>query len=65
MHTIPAPVLTDFVARIFHTAGVTTAVADQVAASLVASNLAGHDSHGVVRVMQYLGAVERLSLIHI
>lgn len=59
MHTIPAPVLTDFVARIFHAAGVSTAVADQVAASLVASNLAGHDSHGVVRVMQYLGAVER------
>ncbi len=59
MRTIPAPVLTDFVARIFHAAGVPTAVAEQVAASLVASNLAGHDSHGVVRVMQYLGAVER------
>lgn len=59
MHTISAPVLTDFVARIFQAAGATRAVAEQVSASLVASNLAGHDSHGVVRVMQYLGAVER------
>jgi uncharacterized oxidoreductase len=59
MKTIPVSVLTDFVGRIFQAAGVSASVAETVAASLVASNLAGHDSHGVVRTMQYLGAVER------
>ena len=59
MKTIPISVLTDFVGRIFQAAGVSADVAETVAASLVASNLAGHDSHGVVRTMQYLGAVER------
>ncbi|MCL4836035.1 MAG: Ldh family oxidoreductase [Caldilineaceae bacterium] len=59
MKTIPVSVLTDFVSRIFQAAGVSASVAEKVALSLVASNLAGHDSHGVVRVMQYVGAVER------
>jgi len=59
MQTIQSSILTDFVARIFQAADVPSGVAEQVAASLVASNLAGHDSHGVVRTMQYLGAVER------
>lgn len=59
MKTIPVSVLTDFVGRIFQAAGVSAHVSETVAASLVASNLAGHDSHGVVRTMQYLGAVER------
>ncbi|RLT38489.1 MAG: Ldh family oxidoreductase [Chloroflexi bacterium] len=59
MKTIPVSLLTDFVGRIFQAAGVPADVAETVAASLVASNLAGHDSHGVVRTMQYLGAVER------
>ncbi len=59
MQTIPVSVLTHFVSRIFQAAGVSASVAETVAASLVASNLAGHDSHGVVRTMQYLGAVER------
>jgi len=59
MQTVQSSVLTDFASRIFEAAGVPGDVAEQVAASLVASNLAGHDSHGVVRVMQYLGAVER------
>jgi uncharacterized oxidoreductase len=59
MQTVQSSVLTDFASRIFEAAGVPGDVATQVAASLVASNLAGHDSHGVVRVMQYLGAVER------
>lgn len=59
MRTIPPAHLTEFAAHIFQAAGVPDDVARQVSASLVAANLAGHDSHGVVRVMQYLGAVER------
>jgi len=59
MKTIPVSVLVDFVNHIFQAAGVSASVAEKVAISLVASNLAGHDSHGVVRTMQYLGAVER------
>ena len=31
--------------------------ADQVAASLVLSNLVGHDSHGIIRLVQYAGWV--------
>lgn len=59
MITIQANVLTDFVSRIFQAADTPPEVADLVAGSLVSSNLAGHDSHGVVRVIQYLGAMER------
>ncbi len=40
--------------RIFLAAGVPPEVAHTVGQSLVESNLAGHDSHGVIRVPQYL-----------
>jgi LDH2 family malate/lactate/ureidoglycolate dehydrogenase len=33
--------------------GAADSIADQVAASLVLSNLVGHDSHGVIRIVQY------------
>lgn len=59
MITLQSDVLTDFVSRIFQAADTPPDVAEQVARSLVMSNLVGHDSHGVVRVMQYLGAIER------
>ncbi len=49
--------LTHFVSQIFRAAGASAADADLVAASLVASNLAGHDSHGVIRVLQYLAGI--------
>lgn len=52
-----ATALSDFVARIFAAAGAPPAHARLVAESLVASNLAGHDSHGVVRVRQYLDSI--------
>jgi uncharacterized oxidoreductase len=51
-------VLSDLVRRIFQAAGATEAGARLVADSLVASNLAGHDSHGVIRVRQYLDHIE-------
>ncbi len=57
MPTLRAAPLTAFVSQIFQAANTPPAHAAIVAASLVQSNLVGHDSHGVVRVMQYLTAM--------
>jgi hydroxycarboxylate dehydrogenase B len=43
--------------RLFVAAGVPAADAETVAGSLVDSNLCGHDSHGVIRVQQYVGCL--------
>ena len=51
---IAADRLVSFVRDIFIAAGTPVAHADRVAQSLVRSNLVGHDSHGVIRVPQYL-----------
>lgn len=55
MPTVAAEALTDFARRLFTATGVPAADATTVAASLVGANLCGHDSHGVMRVPQYLG----------
>ena len=57
MHTITADKLTDLISRAFQAAGAPLAHADLVARSLVKANLAGHDSHGVIRTPQYLDAI--------
>ena len=44
--------------RIFSAAGAPRSIADVVAGILVNANLAGHDSHGVLRIPEYLGLVE-------
>jgi uncharacterized oxidoreductase len=46
--------LRDFARGLFVAGGVTGDEAGIVAASLVDANLAGHDSHGVIRIPQYL-----------
>jgi uncharacterized oxidoreductase len=46
--------LADYVRSIFAAAGASQEVAGRMAHSLVDSNLAGHDSHGVIRTTQYL-----------
>jgi hydroxycarboxylate dehydrogenase B len=43
---------------LFMAAGATQSNAARVAESLVDNNLAGHDSHGVIRIIQYLQAIE-------
>ncbi|MDX1541631.1 MAG: malate/lactate/ureidoglycolate dehydrogenase [Geminicoccaceae bacterium] len=43
--------------RIFEAAGSTPDEADKVAMRLVEANLTGHDSHGVIRIHRYIGAV--------
>ena len=58
MPTLSAAVLTEFVTSIFRASGVPDGESQLVAVSLVGSNLRGHDSHGVMRVAQYVGFVE-------
>jgi len=58
MPVLEQTILIDFVSEILHAAGAPTEHARVVAASLVESNLAGHDSHGVIRTMQYVRNIE-------
>ena len=52
---IRADSLIDLSRSLFQAAGVPEAEADRVSRSLVDANLCGHDSHGVMRVLQYIG----------
>lgn len=54
MPTYAAEPLTQFAAALLHAAGVPADDAGLVARHLVGANLAGHDSHGVMRVPQYV-----------
>jgi uncharacterized oxidoreductase len=54
-----APELIDFVSRLFTAAKVPPDEARTVSESLVGANLRGHDSHGVMRVTQYIDFVEK------
>src|SRR4051812_24484801 len=58
MPMISPAALTDFVSAMFHDAGVPQDDARVVGESLVGANLRGHDSHGVMRVPQYVGFIE-------
>src|ERR1700760_1442425 len=60
---IPADALTDFCAEIFARTGCEPEEATRVSASLVDSNLTGHDSHGVIRVPRYIDWVRSGDLI--
>jgi hydroxycarboxylate dehydrogenase B len=60
--TTSAPVLLDFAHRLFVAAGVPDDEAETVARSLVDANLCGHDSHGLIRVLQYIGFLRNGSL---
>jgi uncharacterized oxidoreductase len=54
MVTIKADRLEALVGNIFNAAGCSRAESDRIARYLVAANLAGHDSHGIVRVPRYV-----------
>ena len=56
--TISADALRAFASNLFRAAKVSADEAGVVAASLVESNLCGHESHGVVRVAEYLGFLD-------
>lgn len=51
---IPAATLEDVVNRIFLATGCAPTEAARIASHLLGANLAGHDSHGVVRVPRYV-----------
>ncbi len=54
MIAIQAEALRDLVARIFAAAGCDAAESARIGRYLVSANLAGHDSHGVIRVPRYV-----------
>ncbi len=51
--------MTALITRIFATDGADDRESREIAENLVGANLAGHDSHGIVRVPRYLLAVKR------
>ncbi len=59
MPTFTASALRKFSQALFEAAGVPTPDAAIVARSLVDANLCGHDSHGVMRVPQYLDFIHK------
>jgi uncharacterized oxidoreductase len=56
---LPAFQLQDLTTRIFAAVGAPEADARWIATLLVRANLRGHDSHGVIRIPQYVGAVRK------
>src|SRR5438876_981733 len=59
MPIIRAAELEEFSRSLFVAAGIGQDDASAVAASLVAANLRGHDSHGVMRIPFYIGHVQQ------
>jgi hydroxycarboxylate dehydrogenase B len=51
---VPADALKKLVGEIFRATGCSSAEAERIGAYLVSANLAGHDSHGVIRVPRYV-----------
>jgi uncharacterized oxidoreductase len=56
---LSAETLGRFVEQLFVAAGVPASEAEVVTANLIGANLRGHDSHGVLRVPQYIDFVKR------
>lgn len=56
---ITAEKLKELVCSVFTSVGISSDEADIVSSSLVESNLAGHDSHGVIRLPRYVQAIRK------
>ncbi len=54
MPSVAAADLQAFAGRVFHAAGCALEESERIARYLVGANLAGHDSHGVVRIPRYV-----------
>ena len=61
--TIPVPVLQRFIATIFSAAGTSEEEGERIAHHLIGANLAGHDSHGVIRVPRYVFWLQNGSVV--
>ena len=57
-HIFEADHLQAFTNNLFVAAGTPQHIADNVAEILIKANLAGHDSHGVLRIPSYLGGLK-------
>ena len=62
MPLIPAKQLQTISIDIFKTIGISEDKAQTIATSLVEANLAGHDSHGVLRLPQYVRGIQDKSI---
>jgi LDH2 family malate/lactate/ureidoglycolate dehydrogenase len=63
MPTCSAQALTSFTTRLLTAAGAPADIAQQVAVSLVETNVRGHDSHGVQQLLKYVGKIRDGTLI--
>jgi LDH2 family malate/lactate/ureidoglycolate dehydrogenase len=63
MPAYSAQALTSFATRLLTAAGAPADIAQEVAASLVETNVRGHDSHGVQQLMKYVGKIRDGTLI--
>lgn len=63
MLVVPAQQLRELTETIFGAAGATPTIAAAVADALVQANLAGHDSHGVIRIPAYIGQIKEGRLV--
>lgn len=63
MITVKPAVLAEYTSAIFVAAGAPGDIADRLAASLVDSNQAGHDSHGAIRISQYVREIRSGKLV--
>lgn len=57
MPVFQAQSLIDFSCALFEAAGAPPDIARDVAVSLVNTNLAGHESHGVIQIIKYMGKI--------
>ena len=63
MHVLEATQLRAFTQNVFVAAGTPQHIAEDVAEILIKANLAGHDSHGVLRIPSYLEGIESGGII--
>lgn len=63
MPTFAAEVLTEFATRLLVAGGVGGNEAGLIAGSLVAANLRGYDSHGVMRIPQYRAQIDKGDIV--
>lgn len=63
MHLCPADQLRAYVRRVALAMGAEADIADELAGHLVKANLSGHDSHGVLRLPQYVQQADNGGLV--